>query len=107
MKKDPLHSKNFLNKLYTNSELIFWTASLLYLFFLPFAEGPSLCFFSLIGITFCPGCGIGHAIHDAFHFRFSESFRHHYFGIPALLVIIYRIKELSFKAKTKTAQHEQ
>ncbi|MGV3595982.1 MAG: DUF2752 domain-containing protein [Sediminibacterium sp.] len=65
------------------------------LFFLPDTEGQqSLCPSQLLGLGKCPGCGIGHAIHDALHFRFQASFYHHLFGIVGVIIIFIRIKQL-------------
>lgn len=65
------------------------------LFFLPDTEGAkSLCPSQLLGLGKCPGCGIGHAIHDALHFRFRASFHHHPLGILAVIIIFIRIKQL-------------
>lgn len=74
-------------------ELVFWAASMLALV----AANPAvpshyeLCPLKLMGITWCPGCGIGHAISCVLHGRISESFEHHWFGIPAVLIIFHRI----------------
>lgn len=65
------------------------------LFFLPgYQEGKSLCVSTLLGLGKCPGCGIGHAIHDALHLRLKDSFQHHPLGIFAVIVIFIRVKQL-------------
>jgi hypothetical protein len=73
-------------------ELITWTVALLVLFF---ADMPgatlSFCLFKFIGFNSCFGCGIGHAIHHALHFRFQQSLQEHILGIPATIGIIYTI----------------
>ncbi|WP_311954640.1 DUF2752 domain-containing protein [Mucilaginibacter terrae] len=51
--------------------------------------------FKLVGITWCPGCGIGHSISWLLHGNLTQSFKAHYLGIPALAVIIYRVYCLS------------
>ncbi|MFL9481528.1 DUF2752 domain-containing protein [Chitinophagaceae bacterium LWZ2-11] len=95
MKAIPIKSIHFLKN---NFELLFWIAAVITLYFLNDAgNAPSLCFFKFIGISWCPGCGIGHSIHSAMHFRFSESFRYHPLGMFALIIIFIRIKQLSFK----------
>jgi hypothetical protein len=76
-------------------ELLFWIAALIVLFML--REGSaetSICPVSLLGFGHCPGCGIGHAIHYALRLHFSDSFRHHPFGIPAVIIIFMRIYRL-------------
>lgn len=78
-----------------NAELIFWPGALLLLFFMTPAETPySFCAVKWLGIPFCPGCGIGHSIHYALHLQFSSSIAEHYFGIPAVLIILHRIYHL-------------
>ncbi|WP_317163649.1 DUF2752 domain-containing protein [Mucilaginibacter aquatilis] len=47
--------------------------------------------FKIVGVNWCPGCGIGHSISWLLHGNIQQSFKAHWLGIPALLVIIYRI----------------
>jgi hypothetical protein len=77
----------------TNFELIFWIAALIALGVSNPAAGPqySLCPFKAIGITWCPGCGIGHAISWLLHGDLAKSWQAHWLGVPALLIITYRI----------------
>jgi hypothetical protein len=80
-----------------NLEMICWISGLLLLFFMNSGSmQPSLCIFRTIGFTHCPGCGIGHAIHFALHFQFRQSLQSHWMGIPAALIIIFRIYQLLF-----------
>lgn len=84
-----------MKKVFKHTELIFWITALILLFFLPgYKEGQSLCISTLLGLGKCPGCGIGHAIHDALHFRLTSSFQHHPMGIFAVIIIFIRIKQL-------------
>lgn len=80
-------------------EVIFWLAAMVLLFFMSTEPGTSLCMFRFIGFSHCPGCGLGHAIHYALHLQFVKSFHEHFFGIPAMLIILNRIKQLSFPKK--------
>ncbi|WP_246229729.1 DUF2752 domain-containing protein [Mucilaginibacter humi] len=58
----------------------------------PAAESQySLCPFKAVGITWCPGCGIGHAISWLLHGDLARSWQSHWLGAPALLIIGYRI----------------
>lgn len=69
--------------------------ALILLFFLPgYEKGQSLCVSTLLGLGKCPGCGIGHAIHDALHLRFARSFQQHPMGIFAVIIIFIRIKQI-------------
>ncbi len=77
--------------------------ALILLFFIhPGNSETSLCAFRFIGFTSCPGCGIGHAIHFAMHLQFLQSLHAHLFGIPAVLIILYRIVQLSISKKITT-----
>jgi len=85
-----------IKKVNKNFELIFWLTALLSLaIFNPAGQSDfSLCIFKLIGITWCPGCGIGHAISWLLHGNLQASFKAHWLGLPALAVIFYRIYSL-------------
>jgi len=81
------------------SELAFWIAALVALGCSNPAE-PSqyvLCPFRLMGFKWCPGCGIGHSIAWLLHGDIKNSLHAHWLGIPALIIIVYRIIIL-FKA---------
>ncbi|MEP7165164.1 MAG: DUF2752 domain-containing protein [Ferruginibacter sp.] len=81
-------------------ELIFWISAGILLFFMDSNAGKdSICFFTRLGFDWCPGCGIGHSIHSVLHLQFTASFREHPFGIPAVIIIFNRIKQLSFPPK--------
>ena len=81
-------------------ELLCWITALVLLFFRPVnTSAPTLCIFRWLQIDHCPGCGIGHAIHYALHLQLTTSFEHHPIGIAAVLIILNRIKQLSFKQK--------
>lgn len=51
----------------------------------------TLCPFRLLGFKWCPGCGIGHAIAWLLHGQIRQSLKAHWLGIPALVIIFYRI----------------
>jgi hypothetical protein len=86
-------SKQFLRKYF---ELTFWIAALIALAFADPSDSThfSLCPFKAMGITWCPGCGLGHSISWLFHGNIRNSFHAHWLGIPALAVILYRIYTL-------------
>ena len=88
-----------LKKASKHFEVTAWITGIILLFLLNTESDRTLCFFRFIGLTHCPGCGIGHAIHDALHLQLSTSFAHHPLGIPAVIIIFIRIKQLLF---TKT-----
>ncbi|WP_457133012.1 DUF2752 domain-containing protein [Mucilaginibacter sp. UYNi724] len=74
-------------------ELIFWILALACLAFTnPAGQSHfSLCPLKLLGITWCPGCGLGHAISYLFRGDVKNSFHAHWLGIPVLLLLLYRI----------------
>ncbi|TDQ09551.1 DUF2752 domain-containing protein [Pedobacter metabolipauper] len=51
----------------------------------------TLCPLANLGLTWCPGCGIGRAITHLFHGNLEKSFEQHWFGLPALLILLYRV----------------
>ena len=84
-----------LNILQKNLELLFWISALIALGFSdPTQTHFILCPFRLAGITWCPGCGIGHAIAYLLQGNIQASFHAHWLGIPALGVLLFRIYTL-------------
>jgi hypothetical protein len=78
-----------------NIELIFWIGGLAYLAFMNPSETLfSLCPIKNLGVSFCPGCGLGHSISFLFHGQLKESFHHHPLGVFALAVILMRVFQL-------------
>ncbi len=57
----------------------------------PNTQGTSFCFFEWIGIPYCPGEGLGHSIAWFFRGEFSKAIETNLFGIPAVLILSYRI----------------
>ncbi|WP_199137919.1 DUF2752 domain-containing protein [Pedobacter sp. ASV12] len=77
-------------------ELLFWVLALVLLATAnPHEHHFSLCPLANLGITWCPGCGLGRSITALFHGDVNASLAQHWFGIPALLLIGYRIYQLS------------
>ena len=74
------------------AEPILWSGALVLLFFMDVSkDGASLCVLKAIGISWCPGCGIGHSIHHALHLNFATAMHEHVLGIPATTIILYQI----------------
>jgi hypothetical protein len=61
----------------------------------PGANHFSLCPLANIGITWCPGCGLGRAITYAFHGDIKQAQALHWFVFPALAILLFRIAQLS------------
>jgi len=78
-------------------ELTAWTSALVLLALMDPATDShySFCMFKFIGISYCPGCGLGHSISFLFHGNLRESLSAHPLGIFAVLVILFRIYKLS------------
>ncbi|HEY1113578.1 MAG TPA: DUF2752 domain-containing protein [Chitinophagaceae bacterium] len=71
-------------------EQLIWLSALVVLFFLE-EGGPSLCLFKFAGLSSCPGCGLGHAIHYALHGAFRQSLEAHLLGVPATAFLLYSV----------------
>lgn len=81
---------------YIPLELLFWLTGLLLLGLAdPQVKGGhhhfTLCPLANLGFSWCPGCGIGRSITQLMHGNFAESFNQHWFGLPALFIIGWRI----------------
>jgi hypothetical protein len=86
-------------------ELLFWITALLLLGTADLhAHGNdqhfTLCPLSNMGFNWCPGCGIGKSIGYLLKGNFQASLNEHWFGIPAVMIILNRIVVL-IKIKLK------
>ncbi len=98
--------KRYFLFLFKNTELFFWITGLIILALSnPAHQHFTICPLANAGFTFCPGCGLGHSISWLFRLNFTESFHSHFFGLPALLIILFRIKQLLFN-QFKKRDHE-
>jgi hypothetical protein len=80
-------------------ELIFWVLALgLLAIATPEQYGHAhhftLCPLANLGMEWCPGCGLGRSLVQLLHGNIVESWKYHWFGIPALIIIVFRIAEL-------------
>ena len=76
-------------------ELMMWSAALILLALLhPSPNHFTLCPLENMGIYWCPGCGLGRSISYLLHGEIKSSIQQHWFGIPALYILIYRILQL-------------
>ncbi|MCF8318933.1 MAG: DUF2752 domain-containing protein [Sphingobacteriaceae bacterium] len=77
-------------------ELFIWiTALSLLACSTPGASHFTLCPLANLGITLCPGCGLGRAITHVFHGEIKQALALHWFVFPALAVLLFRIAQLS------------
>jgi len=80
-------------------ELVFWMAAFLFMAMAKPAERHeglhfTFCPLANLGMSWCPGCGLGRAVTHLFHGNLRESIHYHWLGIPAVLIISYRIVTL-------------
>ena len=66
-------------------------------------QGFTFCVFKMAGFSWCPGCGLAHAMAYAMHGEILASVKAHWFGLPALVIITNRIIVL---AKTNLKTHK-
>jgi hypothetical protein len=79
-------------------EAVIWIIALVALAFTnPTNHHYTLCPFHNLGWDFCPGCGIGRSISYLFHLQFERSFLAHPMGIPAVVILVYRIIRVLIK----------
>lgn len=57
----------------------------------------SLCPLKSLGLNFCPGCNIGHAITFFLHGNVQQSWSTHWLGIPAVVVLSARSLALFYR----------
>jgi hypothetical protein len=78
-----------------NIELIAWLGGLAYLALInPDRPHFSFCLFYLLGIEFCPGCGLGRSVSYLLHGEIAKSWETHILGIFAFIVLVLRIIQL-------------
>ncbi|MFM6975835.1 MAG: DUF2752 domain-containing protein [Sphingobacteriaceae bacterium] len=77
-------------------ELPVWIGALLLLALArPGEHHFSLCPLANMGISWCLGCGLGRAITYLFHGDLYHSWKQHWFAVPALGILVFRIIGLS------------
>ncbi len=77
-------------------EALIWLSGLLILATLDTGNGHiTLCPLANAGLSFCPGCGLGRSIALFFDGRFTESVKMHPLGIFAVIVLSFRIINLT------------
>ena len=80
-------------------ELLVWIAAFISLAMAEPAAHPgevhfTFCPLANMGLHWCPGCGLGRAMTLIFHGSIRDSLDYHWLGIPAVLIISYRIVTL-------------
>ncbi|WP_225860270.1 DUF2752 domain-containing protein [Chitinophaga pendula] len=64
----------------------------------------SLCLLRQTGISWCPGCGLGHSIHFFLHGNWNAAFHYHWLGPFATCMLIIRSIQLLY-LQYKTFSH--
>jgi hypothetical protein len=79
-----------------NLELLVWIVGLSVLAISsPESTHFTICPLKIAGFDFCPGCGLGHSISYLFRGNLAASFNEHWFGVPALAIMLHRIYYLT------------
>jgi hypothetical protein len=76
-----------------NPEAWIWLFGLFFLACVTPSGDPhySFCLFKNLGISFCPGCGLGRSISLLLHGQVLQSIHAHPLGIIALPILMHRI----------------
>jgi hypothetical protein len=81
----------FFKYLWHSREALIWIAAIAVMATIdPAGPHHSLCPFHNLGLTICPGCGLGRSVALLFRGEFIESFRMHPMGGIAVLLLAYR-----------------
>lgn len=78
-------------------EALTWMLGLLSLAVLPVPEGDhvTICPLHHLGFAWCPGCGLGRSISLLFHGEAMRSLEVHPLGIFAVIILSFRIFQLT------------
>ena len=86
----------FLHIIWEHMELLIWVAGLtIVVLSNPWQEHFTVCIIKMLGLGYCPGCGLGHSIGFLARGEIKESLHAHPLGIPAFIFILMRIIKLS------------
>lgn len=77
-------------------ELIIWSGAIfmLSISYPKVVNHFTFCPIENLGFSWCPGCGLGRSISYFLHGELRLSLEHHWFGIPAFCILIFRIVQL-------------
>lgn len=88
-------------------ELVIWPVALLaLLIYNPYGHSEgyfSICLFHHFDLP-CLGCGLGHSISFLLHGDLTSSWAAHWFGVPALAILIYRTVTLAIQEIKQSKQ---
>jgi hypothetical protein len=85
-------------------EPFLWLFGLLFLAFLdPASPGHfTVCPFRIVGFAHCPGCGLGRSVSFLLHGDPIRSLQSHVLGIPATMVLLFRIIGIIVSVRKRT-----
>jgi len=90
--------KYFTSWLWQKKEALIWIAALVVLAISnPAMHHYTLCPLDNLGISYCPGCGLGRSIGYFFRLDIESSFFSHPLGIPAVLLLVCRSVNILIK----------
>jgi hypothetical protein len=88
-----------ITEVWHRKEALIWIGAMIFLGLSdPSCHHYTLCPFNNIGIDFCPGCGLGRSIGYLFRMDLKSSFLLHPLGIPAVILIVFRIIQVFKKS---------
>jgi len=94
-------TRNSLTWLWHKKEALIWIAALIFLAFSnPDTHHYTLCPLANIGISYCPGCGLGRSIGYFFRLDMEASLLAHPLGIPAVILLLYRSVKILINPNT-------
>ena len=93
--------KYFSAWLWQKKEALIWIFALAFLAISnPAVHHYTLCPLDNLGISYCPGCGLGRSIGYFFRLEIESSFLAHPLGIPAVFLFIFRSVKILIKPFT-------
>jgi hypothetical protein len=98
------HVYRTLPRISIDLEMIIWISGLVFLALYNPATSTdfTVCPFRLLGIHWCPGCGLGHSVSYLLHGNVLRSWQCHPLGMPALGILLMRIVTLFRNSRPPT-----
>lgn len=104
--KRNLSGNTFFLYIWRKREAWIWIAGLLLMATMdPLKGHASLCPLNALGADWCPGCGLGHSIAWLFRGEPGNSLEAHFLGIPAIVIIVFRIVQILVKPTKYTSEY--
>ncbi len=82
---------NVVQWIWRKKEALIWLSALIFLAISnPAGHHYTLCPLDNLGITYCPGCGLGRSVGYFFRADLASSVLSHPLGVPTIILLIYR-----------------